>query len=161
MIICLKWYWISLSYEVLSAYSFSPVSLKQSFWGKDHAVCLVYLLVQQVPVQRHLQCSIQLWSVKLKQESPVCFPIPRNTIALWPSPASFNVTFPSQLHFSLLLLGSSPHHLCIPSDTVRSRLLSAGRLMISKQRHSYLLSQDLRLSCFTLPHAPSEQTTSQ
>lgn len=52
-------------------------------------------------------------------------------MALWPSAASFIVAFPSQLHFCFLLLGSSLHHLCSPSDMVHSRLLPRGRLMLS------------------------------
>lgn len=85
MIICLKWCWISLSCEVLYAYSFSPMSLIQPLWA-----------IWSVPVQHHLQYFIQLWSVKLKHKSLVCFLIPRNTITLWLSLASFSVTFSSQ-----------------------------------------------------------------
>lgn len=77
----------------------------------DHAVCPLYLLVQQVPVQHHLQCVIQLQSVKLKQGSPECFLIPRNSIALWPSSATFSVPFPFPLLPSPAgwQLPSSPH----------------------------------------------------
>lgn len=117
MIICLKWCWISLLCEVLYAYSYCPASLKLSPWGKDHAVCLVYLLVQQVPVQHHLRYFIQPCGVQLKQGSPECFLIPGNTMALWPSSASFSVTFPSPLHFSLLFWVAAP----IISAALRTR----------------------------------------
>lgn len=86
LLIFLKWCWISLSCTVLYAYSFSPVSLTQPLWA-----------VWSVLVQRHLQYFIHLWSVKLKHESLVCFLISRNTITLWLSPASFSVTFSSQV----------------------------------------------------------------
>lgn len=71
-------------------FSFSHTSLKLSLWGEAHAECLEDLLVQH-----HSQCFIQLANVVFKQECAVCFLIPRNTVISWPSPASFSVAFPS------------------------------------------------------------------